>query len=275
MNQLEVKYFDNIELSAKVRVVLIDGVEWFSGRDLVQSLGYEVNQTTSYTKYLHLYVDEDDLRLLNNSDLELLGFIDAGRKGEYLVNESGMYSLVIQSKIPQAKKIKKWVTSEVLPSIRRTGNYISDKERLQLQLFSDDKLVVVNAHKELIEIEKAPLIAKIEEQAPDVAFAKAIGKSSTLISVAELSNLISQNGVEMGRNRLFEWLRANGYLVKQKGPRRNLPTQRAIDLGILKMIEDPARDYHGNPVINKMTMVTPKGQQYFLNKFLLEEKKGA
>ncbi|WP_317327155.1 phage antirepressor KilAC domain-containing protein, partial [Turicibacter sanguinis] len=100
-------------------------------------------------------------------------------------------------------------------------------------------------------------------------------KSSTLISVAELSNLMSQNGVEMGRNRLFDWLRVNGYLVKQKGPRRNLPTQRAIDLGILKMVEDPAKDYHGNPVINKTTMVTPKGQQYFLNKFLLAEKKGA
>ena len=275
MNRLEVKCFDNMELSAKVRVVLIDGVEWFSGRDLVQSLGYEVNQTTSYTKYLHLYVDEDDLLLLNNSDLELLGFIDAGRKGEYLVNESGMYSLVIQSKIPQAKKIKKWVTSEVLPSIRRKGNYISDKERLQLNLFSEDKAVVVDAHKKLIQLETQPLLEQLEEQAPKVAFAEAVGECSTLISIAELANLISQNGVDMGRNRLFEWLRANGYLVKQKGPRRNLPTQRAIDLGVLKMIEDPAKDYHGNPVINKTTMVTPKGQQYFLNKFLSEKKKGA
>ena len=184
-------------------------------------------------------------------------------------------SLIFKSNKEQAEEFQNWVTDDVLPMIRQTGVYISEKERLQLKLFSDDKGIVVDAYKKLIQLETKPLLEQLEEQAPDVAFAKAIGKSSTLISVAELSNLMSQNGVEMGRNRLFDWLRVNGYLVKQKGPRRNLPTQRAIDLGILKMVEDPAKDYHGNPVINKTTMVTPKGQQYFLNKFLLEEEKGA
>lgn len=150
----------------------------------------------------------------------------------------------------------------------------NEKASLLLAIYEGGQLGV-SASKRLVKIETKELQEQIEEQAPKVAFAEAVGKSSTLISIAELSNLISQNGVDMGRNRLFEWLRANGYLVKQKGPRRNLPTQRAIDLGVLKMIEDPAKDYHRNPVINKTTMVTPKGQQYFLNKFLSEEKKGA
>lgn len=150
----------------------------------------------------------------------------------------------------------------------------NEKASLLLAIYEGGQLGV-SASKQLVKIETKELQEQIEEQAPKVAFAEAVGKSSTLISIAELSNLISQNGVDMGRNRLFEWLRTNGYLVKQKGPRRNLPTQRSIDLGVLKMIEDPANDYHGNPVINKTTMVTPKGQQYFLNKFLLKEKKGA
>lgn len=149
-----------------------------------------------------------------------------------------------------------------------------EKASLLLAIYEGGQLGV-SASKQLVKIETKGLQEQIEEQAPKVAFAEAVGECSTLISIAELATLISQNGVDIGRNRLFDWLRANGYLVKQNGPRRNLPTQRAIDLGVLKMIEDPAKDYHGNPVINKVTMVTPKGQQYFLKKFLFEHKKGA
>lgn len=149
-----------------------------------------------------------------------------------------------------------------------------EKASLLLAIYEGGQLGV-SASKQLVKIEMKELQEQIEEQAPKVAFAEAVGECSTLISIAELATLISQNGVDIGRNRLFDWLRANGYLVKQNGPRRNLPTQRSIDLGVLKMIEDPAKDYHGNPVINKVTMVTPKGQQYFLKKFLFEHKKGA
>lgn len=254
-----------------VEMVVLNGIPYFNPYHVGVCLGLSNSTIRDHianmnskqvVKLTNSIVDNTDFRKLHNT-------------GENFLTESGVYKLIFKSNKEQAEEFQNWVTDDVLPMIRQTGVYISEKERLQLKLFSDDKGVVVDAHKKLIQLETKPLLEQLEEQAPEVAFAKAIGKSSTLISVAELSNLMSQNGVEIGRNRLFEWLRANGYLVKQKGPRRNLPTQRAIDLGVLKMIEDPAKDYHGNPVINKTTMVTPKGQQYFLNKFLSEEKKGA
>lgn len=254
-----------------VEIVVLNGVPYFNPYHVGVCLGLSNSTVRDHIANMN----SKQVVKLTNSIVDNIDFRKLHNTGENFLTESGVYKLIFKSNKEQAEEFQNWVTDDVLPMIRQTGVYISEKERLQLNLFSDDKGVVVDAHKKLIQLETKPLLEQLEEQAPDVAFAKAIGKSSTLISVAELSNLMSQNGVEMGRNRLFEWLRANGYLVKQKGPRRNLPTQRAIDLGILKMIEDPAKDYHGNQVINKMTMVTPKGQQYFLNKFLLKEKKGA
>ena len=254
-----------------VEMVVLNGIPYFNPYHVGVCLGLSNSTVRDHianmnskqvVKLKNSIVDNTDFRKLHNT-------------GENFLTESGVYKLIFKSNKEQAEEFQNWVTDDVLPMIRQTGVYISEKERLQLKLFSDDKGVVVDAHKKLIQLETQPLLEQIEEQAPKVAFAEAVGKCSTLISIAELANLINQNGVDMGRNRLFEWLRANGYLVKQKGPRRNLPTQRAIDLGVLKMIEDPAKDYHGNLVINKTTMVTPKGQQYFLNKFLSEEKKGA
>lgn len=254
-----------------VEMIVLNGVPYFNPYHVGICLGLSNSTVRDYVSQMN----DRQVRKFKNSDVENTDIRKLNNAGENFLTESGVYKLIFKSNKEQAEEFQNWVTDDVLPMIRQTGSYISEKERLQLKLFSDDKGIVVDAHKKLIQLETKPLLERLEEQAPHVAFAKAIGKSSTLISIAELSNLMSQNGVEMGRNRLFEWLRVHGYLVKQKGPRRNLPTQRAIDLGILKMIEDPAKDYHGNPVINKMTMVTPKGQQYFLNKFLLEEKKGA
>ena len=254
-----------------VEMIVLNGVPYFNPYHVGICLGLSNSTVRDYVSQMN----DRQVRKFKNSDVENTDIRKLNNAGENFLTESGVYKLIFKSNKEQAEEFQNWVTDDVLPMIRQTGSYISEKERLQLKLFSDDKGIVVDAHKKLIQLETKPLLELLEEQAPHVAFAKAIGKSSTLISIAELSNLMSQNGVEMGRNRLFEWLRVHGYLVKQKGPRRNLPTQRAIDLGILKMIEDPAKDYHGNPVINKMTMVTPKGQQYFLNKFLLEEKKGA
>ena len=254
-----------------VEMVVLNGIPYFNPYHVGVCLGLSASPVRDYVSQMN----DRQVRKLKNSDVENTDIRKLNNAGENFLTESGVYKLIFKSNKEQAEEFQNWVTDDVLPMIRQTGVYISEKERLQLNLFSDDKGVVVDAHKKLIQLETKPLLEQLEKQAPKVAFAEAVGECSTLISIADLANLISQNGVEMGRNRLFEWLRANGYLIKQKGERRNLPTQRAIDLGILKMIEDPVKDYHGNPVINKMTMVTPKGQQYFLNKFLSEEKKGA
>lgn len=257
--ELNLKLFENNEFGS-IRILILDGEYWFVAKDVSVALGY--SETNAMTRRL----DSEDVM----SD-KLTGM----NMKSILINESGLYSAIMGSNLPNAKKFKRWVTSEVLPSIRKTGNYISDKERLQLQLFSDDKMQVANAHKMLIEMEKAPLIAKIEEQVPKVAFANAIGNSETLIYISELGKILKQNGVDIGEKRLFEWLRDNGYLIKRQGQARNLPTQRSIELGIFKLIEKPYVKPSGERVISRTAMVTPKGQEYFLNKFLIPVVKGA
>lgn len=254
-----------------VEMVIIDGIAYFNPYHVGVCLGLgESAVRMALSKMTHKQVVK-----LTNSDVKDIDFRKLHNTGENFLTESGIYKLTFRSNKEQAEEFQNWLAEDVLPMIRQTGSYLSPKDQLKLQLFSDDKLVVVNAHKTLIEMEKAPLIAKIEEQAPDVAFAKAIGDSEGLIYISDLAKILRQNGVDIGGNRLFDWLRDNGYLIKRKGQTRNLPTQRSIELGVLKMIESPGIDCHGNPVINKTTMVTPKGQRYFLNKFLALEVKGA
>lgn len=266
MNDIKLKLFNNNDFGS-IRIIDINGEPWFVGKDVAEALGYVDTKSA-----IRDHVSVEDKEVIQRGQITTL---EIPNRGLMIINESGLYSLILGSKLSNAKKFKRWVTSEVLPSIHRTGNYISDKERLQLQLFSDDKLVVVHAHKELIEMEKAPLLAQLEEQAPDVAFARAIGDSETLIYISELAKILKQNGVDMGERRLFDWLRDHGYLIKRKGQTRNLPTQRSIDLGILKIVEKPYDKPNGEKLIGRTAMVTPKGQRYFLDKFLALAVKGA
>ncbi len=264
--QNSLRLFKNNDFG-NIRVIQIDGIEWFIGKEVAEALGYSDSKSA-----IRDHVDLEDKQIIQRGQIATL---DIPNRGLTVINESGLYSLILSSKLATAKKFKRWVTSEVLPLIRSNGGYISDKERLQLQLFSDDKMTVVTAHKMLIEIEKAPLKAQLEEQAPKVAFANAICDSETLIYISELGKILRQNGVDIGEKRLFEWLRVNGYLIKRPGPTRNLPTQRSIELGIFKIIEKPYVKPSGERVISRTAMVTPKGQEYFLKKFLTPVVKGA
>lgn len=119
----EIKIFKSEEFG-EIRCCLIDNEPWFVGKDVVNRLGYEINKTTSYTKYINQYCDEDDIKKLNNSTAELFGIEDAGRKGELLINEYALYDLALESPLPSAKKFKRWITHEVIPQIRKTGGYI-------------------------------------------------------------------------------------------------------------------------------------------------------
>ena len=119
----EIKIFKSEEFG-EIRCCLIDNDPWFVGKDVANRLGYEINKTTSYTKYINQYCDEDDIKKLNNSTAELFGIEDAGRKGELLINEYALYDLVLESPLPSAKKFKRWITHEVIPQIRKTGGYI-------------------------------------------------------------------------------------------------------------------------------------------------------
>lgn len=177
------------------------------------------------------------------------------------INESGLYSLVLSSKLPTAKKFKRWVTSEVLPSIRKNGGYIAGQENM-----SDDELMakaLMVAQNKIAEKDK-----QIERMKPKEIFADAVSASHTSILVGDMAKLLKQNGVDIGQKRLFEWLRENGYLIKRKGSDWNMPTQKSMEMGLFDIKESTVNNPDGSVRINRTTKVTGKGQQYFINKFL-------
>lgn len=241
----ELKIFNNEEFG-KIRTVTIDNEPWFVGKDVAVILGYSNPQ-----KALRDHVDEED-RTLNDS------FTVNGTKG-ILINESGLYGLILSSKLPNAKKFKHWVTAEVLPVLRKTGRYNLQQPQGKELL----ALAVLEAQKTIEE-----QTAQIEEMKPKAIFADAVATSHTSILIGDLAKILKQNGVETGQKRLFEWLRENGYLSKRKGTEWNSPTQKSMNLGLFEVKETTAMNPDGSVRINKTTKVTDKGQQYFINKFL-------
>ena len=180
-----------------------------------------------------------------------------------IINESGLYSLVIGSKLPSAKKFKRWVTSEVLPSIRKHGMYAEEE-----LLDNPDLLIkVAQALKEEREKNKK-LSEENKRMKPKEIFADAVSVSSTSILIGELAKIIKQNGVNIGQNRLFIWMRENGYLISRKGTDYNMPMQKSMDMGLFEIKERTINNPDGSVRITKTVLVTGKGQQYFINKFL-------
>lgn len=242
----DIKIFENQEFG-KVRALEIDGKPYFVGKDVAQILGYKDTSDA-----LKKHVDEED-KLTRR-------FADSGQNREmYIVNESGLYSLVLSSKLESAKRFKRWVTSEVLPSIRQTGGYQmtmpQGKELLALAVLEAQKTIEAQNK-------------DIERMKPKEIFADAVAASSTAILIGELAKLLRQNGIDIGQNRLFDWMRKNGYLIRQKGSAYNTPTQRSADLGILTTKETVIVRSDGSTEVKKTVKVTGKGQQYFINKFL-------
>lgn len=181
------------------------------------------------------------------------------------VNESNLYKTIFQSRKDSAERFTEWVTSEVLPSIRKTGGYIAGQESMSdIELLSKAVLV---AQKQIEERNQ-----KIQEMTPKALFADAVSASNTSILIGDLAKLICQNGVKIGQKRLFEWLRENGYLIKQKGASWNMPTQRSVEMGLFEVKETTITHADGHISINKTVKATGKAQVYFVNKFLNEKK---
>lgn len=258
MNELQI--FQNEEFGT-IRTVTIDNEPWFVGKDVAGILGY-ANQNEA----IQDHVDEDDKlnsKTLSSHDLEL------GQRGGWLINESGLYSLVLGSKLESARRFKRWVTSEVLPAIRKTGGYIAGEKNM-----TDDELLaqaLIVAQRKLTERTKQleTVNAKLEEAKPKIVFADAVSASNTSILIGDLAKILRQNGVEIGQKRLFEWLRKNGYLMKN-GTSKNLPTQRSMEHGLFEVKEHVVVTPSGENKITRTTKVTPKGQIYFINKLLAE-----
>lgn len=244
MNKLQV--FNNQEFGS-VRTLTLNDEPWFVGKDVAKILGY-----VDTNKAIAMHVDEDD-KLNDKTALSL------GQRGGWFINESGLYSLILSSKLPSAKKFKRWVTSEVLPALRKTGQY-------QVKELSGQELMA----KALIEAQSV-LAAKdkqIEQMKPKVVFADAVATSHTSILVGELAKILKQNGIDMGQKRLFAWLREKGYLIKRQGTDYNMPTQKAMELGLFEIKEGSYVNGSGVNITTKTPKITGKGQQYFINKFL-------
>lgn len=230
------------------------GEPWFVAKDVCDVLGY-----TNASKAINDHVDQEDK--LNNESLSSLG-----QRGGWLVNESGLYSLVLSSKLPAAKEFKRWVTHEVLPQIRRTGGYIPTSES-----DSDEGIMAraVLVAQKTIERKNQQLQAKdaqIKVLEPKARFADAVAASDGTCLVGELAKMLRQNGMDIGQNRLFRLLQADGYLGKS-GSNRNVPTQRAMDLGLFRIKETTVTHADGHTTVSRTPKVTGKGQRYFIDRY--------
>lgn len=247
----EVMTFSNDEFGT-IRTLSINNEPWFVGKDVAEKLGYK-NQRDAIRKH----IDNEDKGVANCDTL-------GGMQQTTVINESGLYSLILSSKLESAKRFKRWVTSEVLPSIRKSGGYISGQEDMSDADLMAKALLV--AQKQIDERQK-----QIDEMTPHAILGQAITTANTSILVGDLAKLLRQNGIKIGGKRLFEWMRENGYLIKRKGTDWNLPTQRSMDMKLFEIKESVHIDGNGCNKIARTPKVTGKGQAYFINKFLSQQ----
>lgn len=243
----EIVEFEN-ENFGSIRVTQDDGGEpLFVAKDILDTLGLD------RTAMRKLDDDEKGVDTVHTP---------GGDQQVSIVSEPGFYKLVMRSRKPEAKAFQRWVTHEVLPSIRKRGGYMASvKDETPEETMARAFILA----KETIERKNR----EIAEMKPKALFADAVSTSDKCMLVGELAKVLRQNGVQMGQNRLFSWLRDNGYLMK-RGSSYNLPTQKAMEMELFEVKETAINHSDGHVSTNFTTKVTPKGQQYFINKFLGE-----
>ena len=254
----DLQIFNSPEFGA-IRTIEKDGEPWFVGKDVAAALGYK-----DTVNALKSHVDAED-----KGGWQIT--TQFGDKETTIINESGLYSLVLSSKLPTAKKFKHWVTNEVIPSIRKHGAYMTP-ETLEKVLLSPDTLMQLAQNLKDEQEKRKALEAQIESQKPAVLFTGAVETSKTSILIGELAKMRKQNGVNIGQNRLFAWMREKGYLIKRKGTDYNMPTQRSMEMGLFEIKETAINNPDGSIRISKTPKVTGKGQVYFINLFLNKEE---
>lgn len=246
--------FDN-EQFGEIRTLREGKTILFCGSDVAKALGY-ARPNDAISAHCKGAVKR---RTLTNGGMQELSFIP----------EKDIYRLAFGSKLASAEKFTDWVTEEVLPSIRETGGYIVGQESM-----SDSELMakaLLVAQKQIEERQKRidSLTQKVELDAPKVLFADAVAASHTSILIGEFAKLLKQNGVDIGRDRLFAWLRENGWLIKDKRRSEfNSPTQKGMNLGLFDVKEGTVINPDGSVRITRTTKVTGKGQEFFINLFL-------
>lgn len=253
MQDLQIFNFEELP----VRTLTVNEEPFFVGKDVAEILGYSNTRDALYR-----HVDGEDKDVVK---LDTLG----GKQSQTIINESGLYSLIFSSKLESAKRFKRWVTSEVLPAIRKHGLYATDNV-IKNTLNNPDYIINILTEYKKEKEHNLVLEQQVKENKPKVLFADSVAGSDNSILVGELAKLLKQNGVDVGQNRLFKWLRNNGYLIKKSGESYNLPTQKSMDLEILDIKKRVINNPDGSSKITRTPKVTGKGQQYFINKFLTE-----
>lgn len=244
----EIQIYSNPKFG-EIRTVAIDNEPWFVGKDVAHVLGYSNTRDA-----LNRHIDTEDKRVSGIAT-------PSGAQEMTIINESGLYSLILSSKLPSAKEFKRWVTSEVLPSIRKNGGYLAGQESMSDAEIMAKALMVAQ---KTIENKNALIV----EMRPKALFADSVTAGDSSILIGELAKILRQNGMDTGEKRLFAKLRDEGFLIKRKGTDYNMPTQKSMELGLFRIKETVINHSNGHTTVSKTVKVTGKGQQYFVNKFL-------
>lgn len=250
----DLQIFNSPEFGA-IRTIEKDGEPWFVGKDVANALGFTNSRDAIST---HVFLEDRGVDSIDTP---------GGNQKMTVINESGVYALVFGSRLTTAKKFKHWVTSEIIPSIRKHGAYMTP-DKLEEVLLKPDTLIQLAQNLKAEQEKRRALEVKMEEQKPKVLFAESVEAAKTSILIGELAKLLKQNGINIGQNRLFEWLRNNGYLIKRQGSDYNMPTQRAMEMGLFEIKETTITHSDGHIHVSKTPKVTGKGQVYFVNLFV-------
>lgn len=252
MNNLQI--FTNQEFG-QIRTIKQNGQPWFVGKDVAQALGY--SQTAKAVRE-HVKDNHKGMSILDTP---------GGKQETTIIDEAGLYSLVMRAKTEKAEAFQEWVTGEVLPAIRKHGGYLT-ADKIEQALTDPDTIIKLATTLKEERAARQQAEANLQAAKPKVLFADAVSASDSTILIGDLAKILKQNGYNTGQKRLFQWLRDNGYLIKRQGADYNSPTQRSMELGLFRVKETPIIHADGHVTVNKTVKVTPKAQIYFANKFL-------
>ena len=251
---MELRIFEKAEFGS-VRVVMKGGEPWFVASDVAKALGYE-NPSRDVQRHCKKV---NKITQTTDSVVPPLTVL--------IIPESDVYRLVMRSNLSAATEFQDWICEEVIPSIRRTGGYLATKPDDTPESIMARAVLIAQDTIKRLEDRNSELEGAVSEMKPKALFADSVASSTSSILVGQLAALIRQNGVDMGQNRLFEWMRGRGYLVSS-GARRNSPTQKSLNMGLFEVKERAINNPDGSVRLTLTTKVTGKGQIYFVNKFV-------
>lgn len=253
MNELQI--FNNPEFG-EIRTLEEEGKVLFCASDVAKALGY-IRPNDAIASHCRSTVKRRIPHPQSPEKTIEMSFIP----------ESDVYRLSFGSKLPTAERLTDWIVEEVIPTIRKHGAYMTP-EVIERTLTDPDYIIQLATTLKEERQKRRVLEAKAEENRPKVLFADSVAASHTSILIFDLAKILKQNGVDIGGNRLFDWMRKNGYLVRRKGSDYNMPTQRSMEMGLFEVKETSVSHSDGHISVNKTPKVTGKGQQYFINAFL-------